>query len=421
MLKGRDDMFCSNCGKQVEGSNFCPYCGAEVHKNQQPNARAPEVPRTRSKKGRVWAVIGIIAGVVIITAAALFFIFTHAVEGQWYSKERGEVLVFGNDGTIDIKRLCGTGTEDFEYDRLTGKGSFDIGSREYDFTADASKMDIGDIGVFRKADSGFDINEFFDEYGNLGTWYSEERGEVLVFDRDGTLQSEHTNCVNDADYEYDRKRGTGEISFDPFSYEFQIDDGQLRIEGMGVFTEADNSFDTDDFLREFGDSVLGIWYDAAGEAVIDLHADGTYDLESFGRSFKGEYTNVNNDITITYKYINIDIGVNYILKNGVINIDISSKCDINKYVRENSEQKGIGHFYDEAVGKWISENGDFMLEFFDDGYGALYNTDDYFTGTYKYEPLGNMGYLNLVEEDDLLFLIFGDHLILLETTFYKVD
>lgn len=35
-LKGEENMFCIQCGKEIpDGSAHCPYCGAEIKQNQE--------------------------------------------------------------------------------------------------------------------------------------------------------------------------------------------------------------------------------------------------------------------------------------------------------------------------------------------------------------------------------------------------
>jgi hypothetical protein len=329
-------------------------------------------------------------------------------------------MVFANDGTISIKSLSGTNTADFTYDRLKGEGSCSIGNREYDFSANGAKINIGDIGVYKRAGSSFDTNEFIDRFGRLGTWYSEDRGEVLVFNNEGELQSKHLNSVNDAEYEYDIERETGSITIEPFTYKFKMDDGQLNIEGMGIFTEAGNGFEADSFFSDFGDSEIGIWYDAAGEGAIDLHADGTYDLVSFGRNIEGTYTQAGSDITITYKYINIDIGIDYTYENGLLKHEDNAKTDIRNFTRNYTELKVKEHFYDEVVGKWVSSTGTMTLMFYNDGTCSIEFPDSFNEGTFKYEPVGNMGYFTITKGYDVLFVVFQDYLTMVDTKFYKV-
>ncbi len=419
-----EDMFCSMCGKQSEGAVFCPYCGARMHQEWQPQTaiapETPELPRNRPKS-RIWLFIGIAAGVAAAAAALYFFILVPPIiEGQWYNEDRGEVLVFGSSGDLRLESLCGSVSADYKYDRFSGKGSCSIGGKEYDIKSDGAEIDINGVGVFKKAGGGFDKAVFLDEHGYLGTWYSEERGEVLVFSRGGGLQSKRKAGVTEAGYAYDAEKKTGKITIAPFSYDFEIESGRLNVKKMGVFTQAVFSFDVGGFLSENGDSALGIWHDTNGEGIIDLHADRTYDLKSFGRNLSGTYTQAGNNITITYRYLDLDIEVKYILKDGVLMNNEKTNCDIEEFVRGYSEQKTFDDYYDEPYGLWESDSGKYSLEFYHNGTGRFWSSGNYYNTVYSYEPLGNMGYVNIAGEDTVLFMIFDNTLILLDTVFYKV-
>lgn len=334
ILKGRDDMFCDNCGEQIEDSNFCPYCGFGVQQNWQQTADAP-VPHTRSKR-RIWAFIGIIAGVVVVTAAALFFILTPStIQGQWYN---------------------------------------------------------------------------------------EERGEVLKFNADGTMQSIHMSSTNDAVYEYDRESGKGTITLGAFSHKMQYNDGMLSITDMGEFTKAAGGFDIDKFMDKYGDSILGQWFDTEGEGVIDLHADGTYDLATYGRNLEGKYTKSKSGVIVAYKYYDQIYNFHYNFEDGMLKVDKEDEgLSINNFVREYREQKGKEHLNDDALGKWVSETVGVTLELFDDGTGVIYDINTSLTGIYEYEPVVNEGFFNADEGKTVFFMVVNDILFMADAIFYRTD
>lgn len=82
-------MFCSNCGKPVENSRFCPNCGAEIIMPQAPEpvpapapapvqpapvpAAAPVQPALAKKKSHkgLFITLGTVGGVIIVGAAAV--------------------------------------------------------------------------------------------------------------------------------------------------------------------------------------------------------------------------------------------------------------------------------------------------------------------------------------------------------------
>lgn len=147
-------------------------------------------------------IAGVIIGIAVIliaaAAAALFFVMTSPVQGQWHNANRGEVLVFGDDGQVSILRLVSSQSEAFDYDRLNSRGSLSIDDAPYEFTSDKQRMDIDGLGVYTKADDQFDSDSFLNQYGKLGTWYSEERGEVLVFSPAGEVQRIRLSGADDA-------------------------------------------------------------------------------------------------------------------------------------------------------------------------------------------------------------------------------
>ena len=532
-------MLCKNCGKSSESTRFCIYCGADMTQqpevqiisappvmnvqptvmNAPPAMNAPPpiiytqpavvyehpVAKRKRKTGLIIGIIGIIAALLIGAAAVMFFTMTYPVEGQWYNEERGEVLVFGEDGELDVISYLNNQNESFSFDRLKGEGSFSIedtpyefiadeeqmtikdlgtyskaddhfdsdsflekygkldtwyseergevlvfspegalahtyltgaqdtsyeydlkdssgllmlGSTSYDFSVKDEKLDIADIGIFTKADSDFNSNEFINEHGKLGTWYCEERGEVLVFNMDGTMESQHSRTTNDAAFEYDREDNTVKITIGPFSYDGEIKDGELIVGDMGTFVQAGVSFDTDAFFSDFGDSVLGIWYDPAGEMAIDLRDDGTYFAISYGTNFNGTYTQQPSGADINFEFLDIEVEEEYSIVNGELVKDESSLYGpANTMVRTKSKQMDEDSQSDDVIGTWVADDGSVGLRFIGDDQFVIDVGDEY-TGTYEYDPLGDVGFVYLLGEK-ILFVANGDNLVLGELFFYR--
>lgn len=328
-------MYCSNCGKQSEGTNFCPFCGTEMY-HEEKTVNTPAEPRKRAKR-RVWAIIGITAGVVAIAAAVLFFVLARpSLEGQWYN---------------------------------------------------------------------------------------EDRGEVLVFNADGTMQSIHMSSVNDALYEYDKDKGIGTITLGTLSFRMQYADGKLDISNMGEFTRASGGFDRDSFIDEYGDSVLGLWFDPEGEYIYDLFNDGTCNIVSYGSEKKSTYSATETGITINVYSFDIVVPFDYTYKDGQLLLGGET---ISIMSRNYTEQKGADEIYDEIVGKYKAGNGN-ILEFFKDGTAVLNVLDIEFALSVKYDPTGAYGYLVVQDGQgffengqELQFLKqTGDFIMIGQLSFYK--
>ena len=467
----------------------------------QPEARPP-------KKRKTGLIIGIIAAILVVlvgVAVVMFFTMTYPAEGQWYNEERGEVLVFGEDGTVSVVSFLGTEDESFSYSRLKGEGNLSIGKTSYDFEADDQEMtidglgtywkaddgfstsdfldeygklgtwyceergevlvfnvegtlqrvrlsgsqdsnyeygyedgsgtlmfgdtsykfslgdgqiDIADIGIYTQADAEFVSSDFINEYGQLGTWYCEERGEVLVFNMDGTMKSQHVSSTNVATFEYDREANTVTMAIGPFAYSGSIEDGQFITENMGTFIQAEDIFDEDVFFEDFGNSILGIWYDPEGELTIDLHADGTYSAFSYGASLEGTYTKQSSGVTITYSVFEIDYEEDYTLVDGeLIKDDPDVKNAADTLVREVMEQLGEDDSYSAVIGTWVPLYGNGTLKFTDDTHVTLIVGDSY-SGTYAYDPFTGVGYIYMLGDSEV-FVTDGEFLAFLEVVFYK--
>lgn len=513
-------MLCKNCGKENGNTRFCIFCGADLEQPpeavsvqpvmseqppmvyEQPQVQVayeqpplvytqPEEP-VRPKRKKIGLIIGLAAAVVLIgVAAVLFFTMTHPVEGQWFNEERGEVLVFGAEGAVEVISLAGSQGDSFTYDRLAGEGSFSIGKDSYVFDADDKEMVIDDLGTYVKADEEFDSDSFLDEFGKLETWYSEERGEVLifnpegaaqriyltgaqdtgyefdhqdgsgqvtigdkgynftikneqmniadigtytkagrdfisgdfinehgklgtwycedraevlVFNMDGTIQSQHSGTVNDASFEFNREDSTVKITVGPFTYEGEIKDGQLVTEDMGTFVQAADSFDTTVFFQNFDESILGLWYDPKGELIIDLRDDGTYEAISHGTTYKGTYSDRSNGAEIQFAFLDMEVKFPYTIISGdLVKDEESMSGPANTLVRKASDQLGEDQIYEKVIGTWVTSDGAVTIKFVDESKVVL-TTEGYdFTGTYDYDPLGDVGLIHVLDTD-LLFL-----------------
>jgi hypothetical protein len=83
-----------------------------------------------------------------------------------------------------------------------------------------------------------------------GVWYSEERGEVIEFDSNGSFEARTYYGSFEGDYSFDAKPGKGHIEMaDGREFDFLVDKDRLLVYDMGTFERADDGFDADDFLE----------------------------------------------------------------------------------------------------------------------------------------------------------------------------
>jgi hypothetical protein len=346
------------------------------------------------------------------------FLDEHGKLGTWYSEERGEVLVFNTEGALERIRLSGTQDTDYEYEHEDGNGLLTLGNTSYSFSISNEQMDIVDLGGYTPAGSDFDSDAFIDEFGKLGTWYCEDRGEVLAFNMDGTVKTRHLFSSNQAAFEYDREASTVAITMGPYSYEGRIEDDQLVVKDMGTFIQAEDSFDEGAFFEDFGDSVLGVWYDKEGELVIDLHADGTYDAVSYGTSFEGTYTQQENGATITYDFLGIERNEEYSLSSGELVKDDPQVADAaDTLTREDVEQLGENTQYDKVIGTWVSSYANVSIIFVDETHVIL-TAGEELNGTYSYDPLSGIGVIYILGDKEP-FVTDGIMMLLADVIFIR--
>jgi len=482
-----------------------PYMG-EPPLVQMMSMQPDATPRKKKKTGLI---IGIIAAALVVlvgAAALLYFMMTFPVEGQWYSEDRGEVLVFGEDGVVDVINMMGQQTEEFTYSRLKGEGTLSVGKESYDFESeeeeiyidglgtyvkagetfaiaefmdefgwlgtwyseergevlvfnaegalectdliksqdstyaysyqdgsgsmslnDASydiaikngQMNVSGLGSYKMADSDFDSAAFIAEFGQLGTWYSEERGEVLVFDMSGIVKSRHKNNVNNASFEFDPETFAITMTIGPFSYEGKIENGQLVTDSMGTFVQADEGFDEDTFFEDFGNSVLGIWYDKKGEMVIDLHDDGTYNAFSYGTAFSGEYTPQENGATVYFvvkALKDFEYNEKYSIVSGELVKDDPYFTDAaDSLTREAVTLLDEDDAAQAVLGTWSYYS--VKVKFTDETHVTIVAGSTY-NGTYTYDPLTGLGLITLQGGSEL-FIIEGDIMYFLDYFFTK--
>ncbi len=85
----------------------------------------------------------------------------------------------------------------------------------------------------------------------VGTWYCEERGVVLEFQKDGIVVSHTVDGSDEGNYSFDSGNKEGVITADDEEFDFSLDGREIEIEDVGQFRKAENSFDPDEFLKAY--------------------------------------------------------------------------------------------------------------------------------------------------------------------------
>lgn len=87
----------------------------------------------------------------------------------------------------------------------------------------------------------------------VGTWYCEERGVVLEFQKDSIVVSLTAEGRDEGNYTFNDGSNAGEITADDDEFDFILDGRQILVDDVGKFEKAGSSFDTEDFLDAYKD------------------------------------------------------------------------------------------------------------------------------------------------------------------------
>lgn len=85
----------------------------------------------------------------------------------------------------------------------------------------------------------------------IGTWYCEERGVVLTFQKDTIVVSQTVEGKDEGNYTFSEVKNRGEITADDDEFGFKLDGKQLVVDDIGEFRKAGSSFDADEFLDAY--------------------------------------------------------------------------------------------------------------------------------------------------------------------------
>ncbi len=168
-------MFCPRCGNQTaQGAAFCENCGRALLSDFQPDY-SPQSYQAQLHYGlqpqprrRIGLVIGLISAAVVFAASVIIALILltagNPITGLWYSIERAQVIEFKDSNACIIYTPGLRQKGKYTYDKAKGKGVLNFGGTDYTFTAGKSDIKIKDLGEYMRADEGFDMGEFFDEF-----------------------------------------------------------------------------------------------------------------------------------------------------------------------------------------------------------------------------------------------------------------
>ena len=91
------------------------------------------------------------------------------------------------------------------------------------------------------------------DYSVTGTWYSEERGEVIRFGPGRSFYAQTPYGNFEGGYSFNVSTGRGRIRMqDGRAFDFVVDGNRLLVDNIGVFYRAGENFDVDGFLEDAG-------------------------------------------------------------------------------------------------------------------------------------------------------------------------
>lgn len=366
-------MYCTKCGfENSTGSAFCVNCGIQLEANpgfaqqndpqlqysgQQdyyssqsstPYEQINNLQNSLPKKSRKGLTIGIISGFIVLAAAAvlLLFVFTgNSITGTWYCEERGTVIQFSDNNRAEIHSLSGTEYAGFNYQSDKKEGTIKADEGELDFTLEDGVLTLDNAGdaEFKKA-SNIDTDKVVMS-AVYGVWASEQMGEVIELTADGTAIKHNIEGVTEGTFRYKTEKGEGLLTFGDEEIAFTATYESLNIKDGAVYKKAETTLNIDEFVQEFSNNILGLWYDKAGLAgTIEFKKDGVVTLSIMGISLDGTYTfDTEKGVgTLTLSFAGEEQSVDFTCSDGELNIDGSI------YTKEVVEQKDLADVLNET-------------------------------------------------------------------------
>lgn len=276
-------MFCTKCGhSNPDGAAFCSACGnalADAKAAAQPASYdqqsrpvspqggpvppappgqggyyAPQPPYPLQsvyaptvKKSKTGLIVGLSVGGFVLIAAVVVLLFvwpgllvqSAAVNGFWYSEDRGEALEFRDSGSVRVYTTADEFKGDYTYDSLKGMGVITVEDEDYQFAVGKDGLYVDGMGSYEQAKGSFDVDDFIDGMSALN-------GDVDLGNNDDPAQK-------------------------PISEPADIPNGNVS-----------GNADTTD--------IQGIWYETTGYGgTLEFYSDGTYAMVVMGYTFGGTY------------------------------------------------------------------------------------------------------------------------------------
>lgn len=424
-------MFCTKCGhKNASGARFCEKCGtpltqAETPAPQSSASGAEEQPMQPStiaspKKRGKGLLIGLIAGgVVLIAAVVLIYFLLFAgtpVLGTWYNDEAGVVLEFDKDGEVTCYTLEGMEKAEYEYDKNKREGSVFVEDTTTQIILDGDRLKYEtdyESYRFERTDKEADI-ETLVMSGLLGIWYSEDLGEVLVLEDDEVLRVHSAFGEFEGAYTYDIDDGEGTMKLNGKEYSFSASVDELDIDTVGSYVNGERDFDIDAFLSQFGNPLIGTWYDPEGfHGAVFFNEDNTFELESFGVVISGTYT---YDGPTSSGTVTLETGdtTEFTLSDGTLMLDGVG------FTQEYTPQKGADDVFEPLVGLWYDADGILgTIEFYADGNADIDLEGEYYEATVVFNPIDMTGVVQVDGWEDTEISLNNDFLTVGAKTYTK--
>ena len=317
-----------------------------------------------------------------------------ALNGVWVNEDAIEALTLDR-GKMTVHTTSGDLRGSYTYSIKDAKGTVSFNGSDYSYWATHEKLDFGELGIYYKADSSFDISTFLSESGSSieGTWYDTmgENGTITFFN-DGYAEIVHYGETYYATYTFDRSSGSGTIS---------LTDETVSIYLWGNILQVEDRNYTRDFVSQLGADaltppIIGLWYESSGMlGSLYFFSDGTVELYKDGISNWGTYSydrpygtgqyKLDNDVTTSYT-MSYSESTETLIVNGYIYT--------RDYVAPATQETGI-------VGTWYSITGEFGIFTFD-AYGGC-TIDIYgasLRGSYSFDDATGKGTLLMFIMDD---------------------
>lgn len=102
-------------------------------------------------------------------------------------------------------------------------------------------VSLGSLMTGKTSDEGTSV---------VGLWSSEERAEVLKFKENGSVYLYSLEDDLKGEYEYDKKKSEGVITLEDSDYDFVVDNGEIDVDDMGIYSKEKDGFDIDKFIED---------------------------------------------------------------------------------------------------------------------------------------------------------------------------